>query len=302
MSHLDTKQPGTTQSGKSQSDTSQPSATQSSTTSPLVTSQSGSTQSSTNKLDTSKSGATQSGTSQQGMIRSDTVESGTGQLEVRDTSSETNQTDSSQPGISQLVLSNLERSKSSMSDPARSHLEIIQAFMRKTSTAPFHIRSAEPEDCPDILHLIKELAACEGLVDEVTLTEMDLFRDGFGSNPLFHCLIAEAPNQQIESGTLTIGFAMYYFTYDTRIGKVLHLEDFYITEAYQGQGIGTEMLKKLSQVALSTQCNAMQFLVVIWNQESVEYYTRLGALDLSCEGGWHLFRFKVEDLLEIAEE
>ncbi|XP_055452974.1 spermidine/spermine N(1)-acetyltransferase-like protein 1 [Psammomys obesus] len=95
---------------------------------------------------------------------------------------------------------------------------------------------------------------------------------------------------------------MYYFTYDPWIGKLLHLEDFYITEDYQGIGIGADMLKKLSQIAISTHCNAMQFLVIIWNQDSVEYYTRLGALDLSCEEGWHLFRFNIEDLLELAEE
>lgn len=56
------------------------------------------------------------------------------------------------------------------------------------------------------------------------------------------------------------------------------------------------------QIAISSQCSAMQFLVVIWNQDSVAYYTRLGALDLSCEEGWHLFRFNMEDLLELAEE
>lgn len=58
----------------------------------------------------------------------------------------------------------------------------------------------------------------------------------------------------------------------------------------------------LKQIAINTHCSAMQFLVVIWNQDSVEYYSRLGALDLSCEEGWHLFRFNIKDLLELAEE
>ncbi|CAO2623228.1 Spermidine/spermine N(1)-acetyltransferase-like protein 1 [Lemmus lemmus] len=95
---------------------------------------------------------------------------------------------------------------------------------------------------------------------------------------------------------------MYYYTYDPWIGKTLHLEDFYIKEDYQGLGIGADMLKKLSQIAINAHCKAMKFLVVIWNQDSVEYYSRLGASDLSCEEGWHLFRFNIRDLLELAEE
>uniref|UniRef100_A0A8C9GUQ6 N-acetyltransferase domain-containing protein n=2 Tax=Piliocolobus tephrosceles TaxID=591936 RepID=A0A8C9GUQ6_9PRIM len=95
---------------------------------------------------------------------------------------------------------------------------------------------------------------------------------------------------------------MYYFTYDSWIGKVLYLEDFYVTRAYQGLGIGAEMLKRLSQIAIRTQCNRMHFLVVIWNQASVDYYTSRGALDLSSEEGWHLFRFNRGELLDMAWE
>ena len=46
----------------------------------------------------------------------------------------------------------------------------------------------------------------------------------------------------------------------------------------------------------------MQFLVVIWNQASIDYYTRRGALDLSSEEGWHLFRFNREELMDMAGE
>uniref|UniRef100_A0A8C8W441 Uncharacterized protein n=1 Tax=Peromyscus maniculatus bairdii TaxID=230844 RepID=A0A8C8W441_PERMB len=94
---------------------------------------------------------------------------------------------------------------------------------------------------------------------------------------------------------------MYYYTYNPWIGKLLHLEDFYIIEGYQGKTTINSICKHL-KIAISSQCSAMQFLVVIWNQDSVAYYSRLGALDLSCEEGWHLFRFNMEDLLELAEE
>ncbi|KAM6151537.1 spermidine/spermine N(1)-acetyltransferase-like protein 1 [Rhynchocyon petersi] len=166
----------------------------------------------------------------------------------------------------------------------------------------FRVRPAVAQDCPVILCLIKEVAACENMLDAVKLTVMDLHRDGFGKNPLFYCLIAEAYNQQESSSTITVGFAMYYFTYDPWIGKLLHLEDFYVIQAYRGLGIGAEMLKRLSQIAIRSQCNCMHFLVVIWNQDSIDYYTRRGALDLSSEEGWHLFKFNREELIEMAGE
>ncbi|PKU46888.1 hypothetical protein llap_2782 [Limosa lapponica baueri] len=48
-----------------------------------------------------------------------------------------------------------------------------------------------------------------------------------------------------------VGFAMYYFTYDPWIGKLLYLEDFYVMAEYRGLGIGSEILKNLSQVCIS---------------------------------------------------
>uniref|UniRef100_A0A8C4Y9H5 N-acetyltransferase domain-containing protein n=1 Tax=Gopherus evgoodei TaxID=1825980 RepID=A0A8C4Y9H5_9SAUR len=89
------------------------------------------------------------------------------------------------------------------------------------------------------------------------------------------------------SGSCIVGYAMYYFTYDPWIGKLLYLEDFYVMEPYRGLGIGSEILKRLSQV-------------FIWNKPSIEYYVRRGALDLSTEEGWHLFRFDKENLLRMA--
>lgn len=36
-------------------------------------------------------------------------------------------------------------------------------------------------------------------------------------------------------GPVVIGFAMYYFTYDPWIGKLLYLEDFFVMEEYRGK-------------------------------------------------------------------
>ncbi|XP_020936467.1 spermidine/spermine N(1)-acetyltransferase-like protein 1 isoform X1 [Sus scrofa] len=154
-----------------------------------------------------------------------------------------NQSGTSQPGTSQSGTNQKGVSQTSLRQPGRSQLSIgqtglrqlgrSQSILRQPSVNCFPIRPVEAGDCPEILRLIKELAACENMPDAVKLTAKDLLRDGLGENPLFYCLIAEVHNHQKLSGKVTVGFAMYYFTYDPWIGKLLYLEDFYVIQAYQ---------------------------------------------------------------------
>lgn len=104
------------------------------------------------------------------------------------------------------------------------------------------------------------------------------------------------------TGHSIVGFAMYYFTYDPWIGKLLYLEDFFVMSDYRGFGIGSEILKKLSQVAMKCRCSSMHFLVAEWNEPSINFYKRRGASDLSSEEGWRLFKIDKEYLLKMAAE
>ena len=109
---------------------------------------------------------------------------------------------------------------------------------------PVTIRTATPNDVPEILAFIRGLAKYERAPDAVTATEADLLRDGFGPNPYYFCMIAELDGRPA-------GFAFYFFDYSTWLGRPgLYLEDIFVHPEFRGQGIGKALLERLATIAV----------------------------------------------------
>ncbi len=54
------------------------------------------------------------------------------------------------------------------------------------------------------------------------------------SNRFNPAAVLTSSSMTSSSGYTVVGFAMYYFTYDPWIGKLLYLEDFYVMKEFRG--------------------------------------------------------------------
>jgi GNAT superfamily N-acetyltransferase len=133
------------------------------------------------------------------------------------------------------------------------------------------IRKATASDVPSILSFIRALAAFERAPDEVTATEEDLLRDGFGPLPIYWCLIAEHEGRPA-------GFAFYFYNYSTWKGRPgIYLEDIFVYPEFRGRGIGKALLKEVAADALGRGCGRMQWEVLDWNTPAIDFYRAMGA-------------------------
>lgn len=74
-----------------------------------------------------------------------------------------------------------------------------------------------------------------------------LQEDGFGETPFFHCLVVETSNNSASKDSSSIehdsverqvvGYALYYFGYSTWHGKMVFLEDVYLSPEHRGKAI-----------------------------------------------------------------
>ncbi|RDC65986.1 GNAT family N-acetyltransferase [Adhaeribacter pallidiroseus] len=132
------------------------------------------------------------------------------------------------------------------------------------------IRPGTLADLPQVYALIQELAVFEKAPQEVTNTLAELQEDGFGANPVYEFLVAEADDT-------VVGLCLYYMAYSTWKGRMLYLEDLVITETYRRYGIGKKLFRAFAKRALDLQVKRLKWQVLEWNEPAIKFYRSLNA-------------------------
>jgi len=152
------------------------------------------------------------------------------------------------------------------------------------------IRNAIEADVPEILSLIRALAAYERVPDAVKATESDLRKHGFGPNAYYQCLLAEADGQPT-------GFAFYFFDYSTWMGRPgIYIEDLFVYSEFRGRGLGKALLRRVA-AAVEKGCARLKWEVLDWNTPAIEFYSTMGA---ELTAGLRTVRVTGENLARLA--
>ena len=132
------------------------------------------------------------------------------------------------------------------------------------------VRSSNPEDMPEVLELIKELAHFEKAPDAVEISSDLLKEAGFGKDPYFKCFVAELDNE-------IVGMALIYYRFSTWKGRSLHLEDLIVKESMRGKGVGKALYTKVMEYAFEKKLKRVEWAVLNWNSDAIEFYEKTGA-------------------------
>jgi GNAT superfamily N-acetyltransferase len=100
-------------------------------------------------------------------------------------------------------------------------------------------------------------------------------------------------------GSDYLAVALFYYTFSTFEGKpTLWIEDIFVLEKYRGNGIGTALLKRISQIAVEKDCGRLEWTVLDWNELSRQFYYNLGAKSMD---EWTTFRMMPDTFKKLAE-
>lgn len=132
------------------------------------------------------------------------------------------------------------------------------------------IRKGQPTDIPEVLELVRELALYEKAPQEVTNTEADMIRDGFGDSPCFILLVAAADGK-------IVGMAIYFVKYSTWKGKGVYLDDIVVKESLRGKGIGKMLFDAVIADSRALNANQLHWQVLNWNDPAIGFYKKYRA-------------------------
>lgn len=157
-------------------------------------------------------------------------------------------------------------------------------------TSQSAIRPAVPDDLPQVLRLVRDLARYEKEPDAAVATLDDFRRVLFPEHghPSTFCQVAMVDGR-------VGGIALWFLTFSTWTGQQgIWLEDLYVEAALRGSGIGKALLASLAGIAVENGWTRLEWWVLNWNTPSIGFYEAVGAV---AQNEWTTYRLDGDALV-----
>jgi GNAT superfamily N-acetyltransferase len=79
----------------------------------------------------------------------------------------------------------------------------------------------------------------------------------------------------------------------------IYIEDIYIKPEHRGMGFGKSILAYLAKLAIERNCGRLEWSVLDWNINAINFYTDLGAKAMD---EWTVFRITEDTLINLSKE
>ncbi|WP_281855963.1 GNAT family N-acetyltransferase [Litoreibacter halocynthiae] len=155
----------------------------------------------------------------------------------------------------------------------------------KSSDADFFIRHASPDDADLVVHYMQKLGAYQRMADKITATGpqiRQLLTDGLGE-AIFG----------VHKGEV-VGFAFFCQKSSAFTGRSgLYIDGFLVDDQVRNLGYGKIIIGYLCKLALSRNCQMMEWGVLDWNVPTIAFYRKLGAYSVD---DMTIYRFTPDNL------
>jgi len=138
----------------------------------------------------------------------------------------------------------------------------------------FGIRFATRSDTASVSALIREFAAFEKLDCRIGDEDNSLEKVLFSKHSFCLAMVVEKDNR-------LVGYSIFYPVFRSFSGvTALYLEDLYIKPEFRGAGLGRRLLAEISKYAIENGYSRMDFQVLDWNENAIEFYKKSGAIEV----------------------
>jgi GNAT superfamily N-acetyltransferase len=164
----------------------------------------------------------------------------------------------------------------------------------------YGVRAARPEDVPEILAMIQELADYERAPHEVVATAGMLHAALFSDAPSVYGLVVGPPIEPgAGEGRRLAGFALWFRNFSTWTGRHgIYLEDLYVRPEMRSKGYGVALLRALAHTCVERGYTRLEWSVLDWNEPALGFYRSLGAVQMD---EWTVHRVAGDALARLAE-